>query len=1792
MAKDRKNPKYSEKDNEKDVSKKSKKLDNAFADVIKDSLISFHQIPEEERKNTYGDKEFLDQFWEYFSAVEKNVIETIDKKDLPIYFEMIEKKWFSLQVLKDGKQAHQLHEIFKPENSATERGTMEESLKKLQLFCKKPINKIPDSVFKDFANATWFDPDSCILDPDGELKTIDDLWIQWKQFSESETVPVGGENIKLKDHHKESFQTILNPNYNPTERVMIQVACQKIKKLLPKNLHTDFDLRFESSINAFSAIQTLTAFQTEWIDFLRDHAWVIDESLAKKLDKVIVTNGDIHQELLRSGRKFDGSKWFSGWEIYFRTIFNKLATRQLFQEVRETEDLITSHVNNIADTFKKFPPYVNYLFQKYPYSDAQISAVNPWFSAKISTLDKKLSDIQETIATTQSTTERADLKSQMRKILEEKNTIRWEAYVAYLHTQNPTIAAVVQKLVDAKFDFRVLSVQEQQSLVDLLVKEKLRDLIKNKIPELLSVDEKQLTTFVDELFDLQKVDGTYQELHIPTRYGPIPITFKDKGFIGEGMKKLLSIEELDKTNLQNLPLNFSVDVVAWSEAEKFFEEGAMFASLFSPFNAANGKQKLNESYKVQIKKWGKTAEWYLSQYPPFESFNQEKKKGEEWDEGNRYLYSQPINYPNQEREIVTWDNQPVVVKAGEEEQYDVNILEKNLNLNGEAIGALLFGFVLGQESKRIQLSDEKKEELAKKMWTLDTYKDINELYPEEEQKDEKKKPEEKKEDSEYTSFLKEREDLGWYKFPDAPGVDPKDSDKWFRVGSSLMIRLWDTALPPLQTWWGQWIKAEIIEIKDKKSFTLKFTGGELSMWSFEWAKKELPINDTSLASLKEAFGKEIYKIPLMKKNEGPNECLDYLKQSWFDGDKLNATFGQVTWKNNKFEFSLGDYTWQEVKYFWWHENKVGEAVDKETEGGGQLATTMLYKIKYNSNGTIKVSTDTKFELDGKPFPYEQDMDYANFLLFVSGKQLQPKSEEQAQAIQQNKQDSHPDTGAKDKGKFFSIGNFVSFITNIPKKIGDGIKKYDEEKTEDLTDMLVNQWELYTRIGWMLPFSRISAGFKNVWMEYYTDRDNRIWKKIEKWKNSYETDPHFATMCNNELVPLLRGRKKVDNHYQLAWVLLAMIAKGKWPYNRNTDLVGTWAWIKLLLGAWHQSRYLAIKEKKMRELQQNRAIYGQAWADQILDEIVKLEMKYIVHVLDGRELMVTDKSVSWEEYLAGKWSRKFANSLDEASSNFFKQSTVEESYSKASVSNFEYARFEYFRLISDRPQQALSMLKIMAEKAITTRDWQMFEVGVLAGMLSGVFLNMTETATKSFIQKICRTRGFLPWILVRQPDHQAKIMRLLNIVTQWKNWSFTKDTWYDLKNFQMGNMVWIKDAKGAGTKRFINSNPGWWQLLEWWESSNKDDGTKRSNGNIVSNFFHFTWQNAGGKNIFDLYADKDTPFEDKILLKELMGKSMENDEEIDSNVKMNTYCMDGSVFTKSQSVVEEFIRFQDWEFKGKTKDDKQGMQSFWENVATQLPQLTQASSSEAMIKYMIQKFFNRFPWFESNQRTEFIRRLTAVQKKLHTTGLSEKQKKENTDEAEDILRYSIVWTIARKSGRDNIPPQLQKWLEAFKDFFKNNLDTILRPDVVEETFWYQHVGDLQKPYKFDSWKDYVEVSDPTLLYGLPQEERQKRNKRKAKYGWDKYGHTSLYKLAEDLERNWYGETNRFKKYHDQEVSSSDSKEELHWALSPGWVKIKNPGVAKKIKDILSGRNPENEDQDEDEYIDDIYGNSYR
>lgn len=1707
---------HSEKDDKKNSELNSKKshISDSFLDELKGAFSNFNKIPETHRLQLYGDQKFLEQFWEYFKIEHPNLLDKIDKEDLPVYIHEIEKKWFSIENIKEN--AGKLNEEFK--NEDTEKHVIEKSLSELKIFCKDAINNLPGDVFDTFADASWFDHNTWEISAGGEIQTIDDLPLLWKKFIEKEGITIW----KTSAEHAER---ILTPNYNPTERVMVTVAVTKIAKELTGSLKTAFQKTFSLPITVFSSYQDLLTFRDALQDFLATHASEIDQWLAKKIDSVIVTNGDIYNELSKSWRKIDTTKGFSEWEQYFRRIFNKLATRQLFEEVEKTQETIDHYITVMGSTFKEFPPYLDDILHIYPFNAKTISTIDASFLDDLEYLDAQILTYNEHYAAA-SEEEKTELRKKIKTLKQQKEHRRWQAYIAFLRSKDAALADVFAQLVTSTFDFSVLSSDQQQVLVDVLVKNKLEDSIKHKIPELLDVKEEMITQFIHDLFDLKKMDIT-----IPTRHGTIPLTFLKKEFLASTRKQLPALSDLE-SEIKNLPLNFLTQLTESNAA--FFEDSPIFDSIYTDFTAKNGKFRCNDAYKVRIKKNGKVVEWYLSAYSPLEENNTKDYTGKEL-----YLYSAPITAPNQERTLVTRPHDegkswiPVVIKDGEQAMCDMEILDRQINLNGDAFWALMFGYVLGQQSLNTTLSPEKEKELAQKLGDLDVYKEKEK--EQEEIVTETTTPEHHKEKSEQEKFMDDRQHIKWYGFPE----EQYKENHGFVVWTKLFSPFADSEVPPIDK--GKaWLEMEITHINTSKwTFTVKFRGKELGLGKSEGTTKELPISASSLVMISKIFGDKMYKMPNTSKRSFDQQKQILTDWSLVSSSDLDKYFWSVTFDGSKFSSTLWNYKDKEITHFGLYEPKaVDESVDEES---GKL---ILYKVSTNANGTLRVSGDSMAGNYAKNFP-ARDMDYASFMLFVKEKWLQAKCKEQIQSISTQAAANGEETPTT--VRWFSLNNVFSFFKNGISKIQDGIKKYDDERAEDLTDLLTSKGKLWGNIWWVLsPFGRIASSFETMGMEYFQERDNRIRKKVEKRSKFYE-DFDYSKIYTMYIQPMLDWTIKIVPHYKMAALLLVHLKKGKWPYAKNPTSTAKGSRIGALLGKDHQARYLAIREKRIRDLEQNAHIYGGPWADQIKNELVELEMRYIVHVMDGRHMWMGDDV---KYYFQDKYSKKFCDELEWAYTWFFKQSTVEEWFSKNQEVNFEFARVEYFRQLADRPQQAIPFLKVMATKAINDTQWQVFETAVMAWILSGVFLNMTYSSTQSYIQKICRTRGFIPGIFAKDVKQQHKMQRLLDI---FSGGDFSKKTKYSPNDYSYRENKW----PGKFIKDFISRN----------DAPSKDWSSMRTK---LSKFLDLTWKDANNNHtLLDFHSHPDTTPSDKALLEEFIGKSNEKNESLDSDVQQNTSSLTWSVLTKSQSVVEKMIKFDNWGFAWKDGDEIQNMQAFSEQMEKSIPKWKLTSQEQT--KFFVNKFFNRFGerWFSWNKMTEFLKRL--------------KWCKNNpwSDDMEDVLYYSVVWEIVNSLAWNNAnPPEELKWaLWAWKDFFKNNINTILEPEVITSCFGgAQYKADYDKSEAIlspreSSWYLLDREESNMYMYWLPKEEKNQATTKKRDLGNErKYLNHSLYILADSLSRKCSWFSNRFRK--------DVVKPPVSTSANATWARIKNSKeVMENVRKILEGKQlDENADED--------------
>ena len=1744
MGKRQKNP--------KNLNENLKKTDNfpqdkneissAVEQKIKDVLWTMNKKNKKKLDEMLWKWEFIEQLRLYFQKQYPMLLDDIENKDkLKIYIDQLKNQGFTIENLVDN--AKTLDESFSETES--EYDVTKKSITKLKTYCEQEKADLPAGIFDDFARFAKINTTPLSIDQNSKVQKASDLERTRHKFLENE-------KISLNETSKKETDKIMSPKYAPTNRLLISGAIKKIKKNLPKPLLKDFEYRFPLPITITSEIQTLSQLKNEWLLFLQANQKSIDKDTAKKLDSIKVLNQDLYDEFEHEGIDFDRSKWFSEQEQAFRIVFNKLATRQLFDEVNKKNTVAEIQIQNVAEVFKGFPPYLNDVFKKYAYTDDEIKKHDSWFEKDITdlntqiwALEKSLKDLDEKNIPDDNEQKISYVK-QIKQLRKEKDLRKRKWYAKAIASQNSELGKSLEKLIDTKFDVSKLTKAEQQVFLDDLVENKLKKLLAEWAGEALGVDEERFLEIIKDFFDLNK-----KELTIPSPNGDITFDCLEKSFLGGPLIRSLEIWSkwpvLAEEDKKNLPLN--IKLLLNEDNKDYFEKSPIFSGLFQEFEAKNGTHTINEWYKVRIKnsKWD-FVDGYLSNYPP--KGNDVEGNRNVSSNADRYLYSKPITRPEDDRELMFWsEDKPVEINKNEEWLYDISIDDRELNLNGDAIWAMLFGSTVGQYAQENNLDTKetkKLEEWFEKLKTDDVYRDIQ---GNKEQIVEENKPKEEasesKETDDYQKLLLSRKELLWYQTID-DNVDKKKINYGFTEGAKMLIPYFTSKLPP-ENGSAAYLNIEITKIDfEQKKFKIKITGGETNLGNYENNEQTLDLSVAWLNTIKEAFGKKIYKLPpAIDKNQ--NNMISVLEQAEFEGSNPSKFFKELERNGKARSKKIGDKN-EEIMYFERSETSPWEAMDADP------VIETICKVEYNPGKTKPYTVwvlDKK--KDSKDKKIKTTMDPINFALFIASKKLSPKTKWEVEKTNKDQKEGWPQQAWTGKKIPVSIGNIMGLFKNVSKKVGDMMKKYEEKQQEDFIDSVMFEGNLMSTLAWLMPTDKLKAAFGKVWEEYMLERDNKVWAKIENYVKIFESDPDFGwdKMRWAKIQPFLEGKIPFKDHWQAAAMLLATTKKGKWPYSRNTDRAGKWMWIKILMGQEHQDRYLKMKEKLEKELQEGINLHGQQWANDKQNEILKLEMKYIVHVVDGRQLRWTNEDVALQE---GKFSKKFASDLEERSNTFFKD-TASSAYNNTKDISFELARFEYFRLLWDRPQQAIANLKAVAEKAVTTEQFKVFESMVLTGMLSGVFNSITQE-DKKFIEKVCRAAWFLPWLLNRQPNVHHKIAKLLKIATG-KNITYgeKKDILYNPAKFEFWKLSNTNQAKD-----FVNYNTGF--------NSRYMDNSKH-----IKAFLSLEGGNADGKKLIELYEDPSTPNDTKQLLWEILGKRDEKNEELDSDVKANGKSLQQNILCRNQSLIDEIIKFQDGSFKGKDKDAIEDAKATRKQIKDKISDTTIENKTDAA--FMIKMFCNWFEdkWFNS-ERKKFLIRLLKTVKQEKARG--------NDEWAKKMLRYSIVGKIIKSSGNGQVPDELKEWLEAFNNFFEKNIDLILTKDVINEGFGSQYLESLDKePFKVAPWEEYVKVTDYNKSWysvDLSKEENQEMTKKRKLYSNDMiYVNKTIYAIANDLERRESGIPNSLKAMYNPEAEKKTTKTQLQEVLWKNAVSLKNH--EKIIKAQKKKENPQENFSDE-------------
>lgn len=837
-----------------------------------------------------------------------------------------------------------------------------------------------------------------------------------------------------------------------------------------------------------------------------------------------------------------------------------------------------------------------------------------------------------------------------------------------------------------------------------------------------------------------------------------------------------------------------------------------------------------------------------------------------------------------------------------------------------------------------------------------------------------------------------------------------DSLQWdkecpvFGVWTRLYFDLWESQLPPIDITDAEksFYCFKIESVDDvNQTFTLKAVWWDLPS---SLTGKEFELKKDQLESMKKWWS--IYKVRADDKRDW-NSCIESINKAWFF--KKFTTFWNMEWQVKLEWNKFVNQKWEEIKYFdrvewvfddsdpdkwkWWQWVKIYKYVIKGVDIGKwtvKLASTFdSHDENYN---------DVKYK-------YENEIPFEQFILLMEWKRLKWYTEDQQKEMETKYNINDPKRLAtKWLRKWISIWAIINVFKNTTKALKAKIDERNKQQEEDLENYLFSyEWlDLYGKLWWLFWNSSIGDAVRKMQYDFYTNRENRTWKKIEERYKIFETDPQYSEFFGDHLLAILDRQWYVWNdkdRYKFAAAFLIMVKK-EWPYPRAfANQKDRWKRVENLLWPEHKIRFLNFYEKKKDEIQQAKDLWYPSW-DRLekQEELNKMEIQYIISTIDGR---APYGPCSNEYMLKSLWSKNFMSKLEENINWYYNNHEAE----KNKLETFYSAEESYLRnLWSGKFQAALPALERMCETAKT--PWEVFRIKwyLLGAMLMWIVKNDTTAKTIKSFWATCRSMWFAPWYRMRDIEHQDKVKILLDGVT---NGEFSKDPnlKINLSDFEPWN---IKDWKYS-----------FWKIFQsYWNSHGKD---------ILKKIENPTYKDGPlDKSIVDLANEKDNP--NNYVFKDIIKNSTTN--EIDTSWKATPIFAQESPLTATSNMVKEFIP-RNWKYSNlRSEEDLSNAEDFWTKANDVIPR-AEVESDQETVNFVFKKFFNRFDDVLTTETQKMI---------LRSLPLIQEEAKYSPNNARYMLWYMLKGNMHDKTHWA-FPTEFNQVVDKFVDFFNKNIQKI-------------------------------------------------------------------------------------------------------------------------------------------------------
>ncbi len=845
----------------------------------------------------------------------------------------------------------------------------------------------------------------------------------------------------------------------------------------------------------------------------------------------------------------------------------------------------------------------------------------------------------------------------------------------------------------------------------------------------------------------------------------------------------------------------------------------------------------------------------------------------------------------------------------------------------------------------------------------------------------------------------------------------------FSVWTVLYFDLWESQLPPKDITDAEksFYAFEIVASNDE-NFTMRAIWWDLKS---SLAGKECTIEKKTerLDELKKSWS--IYKV---KKSvwRGRDACLKSINSAWFF--KKLTTFWDMEWQVKLEWNKFVNQKWEEVKYF----DRVEWVFDDSNDDKSKRwQWEKIYKYEIKKIDTVKwtVQLTSKFDwhddnYNDIVYEYENEIPFEQFILLMEWKRLKGYTQAEQDEMETKYNIADPKRLAtKWMRKWISIWSIINVFKNTTKAIKAKVDERNKQQEEDLENFLFSyEWlDLYWKLWSLFWNSALWDAIRQTQYEFYTNRENRTWKRIEQRYKIFETDPNYSEFFAEHLQDILWREWYVWNdndRYKFAAAFLIMVKK-EWPYPRVfANQKDKWKRVENILWPEHKIRFLNFYEKKKNALEQEKDMWHQSWARLALqEELNKMEIQYIISTIDWR---APYSPCSNEFMLKSIRSLKFMSTLEENIKWYYNKHDEE----KSSLETFYSAEESYLRnLWSWKFQKALPALERMCETAKT--PWEVFRIKwyLLGAMLMWIIKNNSSAKTIKSFWWTCRAMWFAPWYWMRDIEQQDKVKGLLDWVTNGE-FSANPDLKYNVSDFEPGN---IKDWKYS-----------FWKIFQWYWNSHGEDILKKIENPTYKN-------DSSDKSIIDLANEKNNP--NNYIFKDIIKNSTTN--EIDTMWEVNPIFSQESPLSATSNMVKQYIPRNGKYSKLKSEEDLSNAEDFWTKARDAIPG-TATESNQETVDFMFKKFFNRFDdAITTDIQKPIIRSLPLIQKEYN---------KWNYNNAKYMLWYMLKGNMYAQT-RWSFPTEFNQVMDKFFDFFYKNINKINK-NTIRSTF---DDGDLRKAF---------------------------------------------------------------------------------------------------------------------------------